>query len=154
MHKNLAGIQCENRYFRYKLKNNNTYLCVQQFDIMRPMSFRDYLHEKPEESRHNETLAYLIFLVGTVFFVGGLLESLSLTQVPEWFVFIPYHTQPLAGAVLGLAMIMSGLTLIIFGIATGLNYSHDRSWYIQELRKASLLEKKSLAHEKIVKKSG
>ncbi|MGD8545976.1 MAG: hypothetical protein PVH12_07355 [Candidatus Bathyarchaeota archaeon] len=154
MHKNLAGIQCENRYFRYKLKNNNTYLWVQQFDIMRHMSFRDYLHEKAEESRHNETLAYLIFLVGTVFFVGGLLESLSLTQVPKWFVFIPYHTQPLAGAVLGLAMIISGLTLIIFGIATGLNYSHDRSWYIQELRKASLLEKKSLAQEKIVKKSG
>ncbi len=117
------------------------------------MSFRDYLHEKAEESRHNETLAYLIFLVGAVFFVGGMLESLSLTENPEWFVFIPYHTQPLAGAVLGLAMIITGLTLIVFGIATGINYSHDRSWYIQELRKASLLEKRSLARERIMEKS-
>ncbi len=117
------------------------------------MSFRDYLHEKAEESRHNETLAYLIFLVGAVFFVGGMLESLNLTENPEWFVFIPYHTQPLAGAVLGLAMIITGLTLIVFGIATGINYSHDRSWYIQELRKASLLEKRSLARERIMEKS-
>ncbi len=80
-----------------------------------------------------------------------MLESLSLTENAEWFVFIPYHKQPLAGAVLGLAMIISGLTLIVFGIGTGINYSHDRSWYIQELKKASLLEKKSLARERIMK---
>ncbi|MEM2281413.1 MAG: hypothetical protein QXZ68_05435 [Candidatus Bathyarchaeia archaeon] len=44
------------------------------------MSFRDYLHEKAEESRHNETTAYLMFLAGTVFFVGGVLETLFISQ--------------------------------------------------------------------------
>lgn len=45
------------------------------------MSFRDYLHEKAEESRHNETVAYLMFLAGTVFFVGGLLETLVISSL-------------------------------------------------------------------------
>jgi len=111
------------------------------------MSFRDYLHEKAEESRHNETLAYLMFLAGVIFFMGGMLETLSLTENPEWFIFVPYHAEPLAGGVLGLTMIISGFTLIVFGIITGINYSHNRSWYIQELRKATSLEKKSLARE-------
>jgi len=104
------------------------------------MSFREYLHEKAEESRHNETLAYLMFLAGVVFFVGGTLESLSLAEEPQWFLFIPYHTEPLAGAVLGLAMIISGISLIVFGIAIGMNYSRDRGWYMQELRKANSIE--------------
>ena len=120
--------------------------------IVNLMLFSDYLHEKAEESRHNETLAYLMFLAGAIFFVGGLLETLSLTGNPEWFIFIPYHTEPLAGAVLGLALTISGLTLIIFGIVAGLTYSRTRSWYMQELRKASVLEE-SLNHKKRKSKS-
>jgi len=74
------------------------------------MSFRDYLHEKTEESRHNESVAYLMFLAGAVFFVGGILETLSLAKVilvedPEWFLFIPYYTKAYVGAVLGLPLI-------------------------------------------------
>jgi hypothetical protein len=119
---------------------------------MKAMSFRDYLHEKAEESRHNETLAYLMFLAGAIFFVGGILETLSLTGNPEWFLFIPYHTEPLAGAVLGLTLIISGFTLIVFGIAAGLSRSRDRSWYMQELRKATSLEELSLKRKKRNKK--
>ncbi|MDI6805877.1 MAG: hypothetical protein QMD20_04340 [Candidatus Bathyarchaeia archaeon] len=57
------------------------------------MSFREYLHEKAEESRHNESVAYLMFLAGVVFFVGGMLETISLAKSillgePEWFIFI------------------------------------------------------------------
>jgi hypothetical protein len=88
------------------------------------MSFRDYLHEKAEESRHNEIIAYLMFLAGTMFFVGGIIETLSLAENPEWFLFIPYHTEPHAGAVLGLALIVSGLSLIIFGIVAGICESY------------------------------
>jgi len=104
------------------------------------MSFRDYLHEKAEESRHNETLAYQMFLAGAIFFVGGILETLSLAKEPKWLLFIPYYTEPLAGAVLGLALIISGLSLIVFGIAAGINYSRERGWYMQELGKANSLE--------------
>jgi hypothetical protein len=104
------------------------------------MSFRDYLHEKAEESRHNETVAYLMFLAGAIFFVGGILETLSLAKDPEWFLFIPYYTEPHAGAVLGLALIISGFSPIIFGIVAGISCSRDRGWYLQELRKANSFE--------------
>ena len=104
------------------------------------MSFNDYLHERAEESRHNETLAYLIFLAGTVFFVGGILETLSLDGNYSWFLFIPYSSEANAGAFLGLTLIFSGISLIVFGIATGIHFSHDRNWYMQEVCKTSSSE--------------
>ena len=104
------------------------------------MSFREYLHEKAEESRHNETCAYLMFLAGTMFFVGGILETLSVSEDPHWFIFIPYYTEPFAGAILGLTLIISGLSLIVFGIVAGLTYSRARGWYMEELRKANYAE--------------
>jgi hypothetical protein len=109
------------------------------------MSFRDYLHEKAEESRHNESVAYLMFLAGAVFFVGDILETISLASLnlvgePDWFLFIPYYPKVQAGAVLGLSMIITGLSLMVFGIVSGIFYSRDRQWYMQELRKANSLE--------------
>jgi fatty acid desaturase len=104
------------------------------------MSFSDYMHERAEESRHNETLAYLIFLAGAVFFVGGVLEILSRGRSYSWFLFIPYAAESDAGAFLGLTLIISGICLIIFGLATGIHCSHDRSWYMHEVRKTSDLE--------------
>jgi hypothetical protein len=104
------------------------------------MSFKDYLHEKAEESRHNETASYLMFIAGAIFFVGGILETLCLGKNPEWLVFIPYYVEPYPGAVLGLSLIMSGFCLIVFGLSVGIYYSRNRGWYMQELRKASALE--------------
>jgi len=118
-----------------------------------PMSFRDYLHEKAEESRHNEMISYLMFIAGAIFFVGGTLETLSLAAEPEWFLFIPYHIEPHAGAVLGLSLIISGLCLIVFGLAAGINYS-NRSWYMQELRKANSIEELMMSKRTTVKKQG
>ena len=121
------------------------------------MSFREYLHEKAEESRHNETCAYLMFLAGTMFFVGGILETLGVGEDPRWFIFIPYYTEPFAGAILGLALIVSGLSLIVFGIVAGLTYSRDRGWYMDELRKANsaddaLMHSKSARNTNVRKK--
>jgi membrane protein implicated in regulation of membrane protease activity len=104
------------------------------------MSFKEYLHEKAEESRHNETLAYLTFIGGAVFFVGGVLETLILPGTPQWLLFLPYYSEPRTGAVLGLTLIITGLAMIVFGIASGINYSSDRRWYMRELHKANSLE--------------
>lgn len=112
------------------------------------MSIRDYLHEKAEESRHNEVLAYLMFVAGAVFFVGGTIETLLISNTPKWLFFIPYHVEPYAGAALGLFLIISGLTLIVFGILAGILYAQDRAWYMQELRKAHSLEEDSVVRKK------
>jgi len=58
------------------------------------MLFSEYLHEKAEESRHNETIGYLITIIGSIFFVGGLLETVITVENPEWFLIIPYHLTP------------------------------------------------------------
>lgn len=142
-----------NHFLQCIFQSNKIYLYAPCFDILKPeMSFREYLHEKAEESRHNETLSYLMFLAGAVFFVGGVLETLSLPGETQWFLFIPYHTEPYAGAVVGLTFIISGISLIVFGIVAGLSYSKDRSWYMQELRKASSVEELMMMEKTAAKK--
>jgi hypothetical protein len=101
------------------------------------MSLHEYLHEKAEESRHNETLAYLVFLAGAIFFTGGILETITLSQNTEWFFLIPYSAQTGSGSLLGLALIICGVSMTAFGIAAGLNYAHNRGWYMEELTKAN-----------------
>jgi len=111
------------------------------------MSFREYLHEKAEESRHNETLAYLMFLAGAVFFVGAILATLNLPGKLDWFLILPYCAEPSLGMFLSLTMLVSGVSMIFLGIAAGLHYSNDRSWYMQELRKSNTIEN-GIVHKK------
>lgn len=123
------------------------------------INFRDYYHEKAQESRHKETQACLMFVAGAIFFVGGILETLTLrSETPEWFIFIPYHTKPLPGAVLGLSLIVSGLSLMVFGIVSVFTYYSHRRWYMEELRKTTskdeleLLRKRQIGKTKRKKK--
>jgi len=55
------------------------------------MLLANYLHEKAEESRHNETVGYFTSVIGSIFFVGGLLENAITVEPLEWSLIIPYH---------------------------------------------------------------
>ena len=101
------------------------------------MSAQDYFHEKAEESRHNEMVGYVMFLAGSVFFVGGILTALSMGGQLNWFLFIPYSAG--SGQALGLevSFLAVGLLLIVLGISCGLHFNHDRSMYMNELFEAS-----------------
>jgi cytochrome b subunit of formate dehydrogenase len=96
----------------------------------------DYLHERAEESRHNEILAYLMFMAGAIFFVGGLLETVIIIENPDWFLFFPYKITPHAYSLLGLSMVLSGFTLLVLGIVLGVHYSLDRAVYMNQLKEA------------------
>jgi hypothetical protein len=110
--------------------------------------FSEYLHEKAEESRHNETLGYLIVIIGSLFFIGGLLVTVITVENPEWFLMIPYHLTPHPYSLLALSMTSSGFTLLITGIILGVHYARERSWYMQELHKAHSMEERKLKEEK------
>ena len=100
------------------------------------MSIHDYLHEKAAESRHNETLSYIMFLVGSVFFVGGILSSLVMSQETSWFLFIPYIADFTEAMFLELSFLLVGIFLCVAAIAAGLHYYRARNWYLKELTKA------------------
>jgi uncharacterized membrane protein len=104
------------------------------------MSIQDYLHEKAEESRHNEVIAYMMFLAGSVFFVGGILSSLGMGRDPSWFLFIPYLADSTQVLFLEIALLLTGLLLIFSGIGVGVHYYRDRGWYMRELGKANNAE--------------
>ena len=110
--------------------------------------FSEYLHEKAEESRHNETIGYLIVIIGSLFFIGGVLVTVITVENPEWFLIIPYHLTHHPYSLLSLSMTSAGFTLLITGIALGIYYARERSWYMQELHRAHSMEERKLKNEK------
>jgi hypothetical protein len=99
------------------------------------MSVQDYLHEYAEESRHNEAVAYVTFLAGSIFFVGGFLSALSGSKEPSWFLLFPVSAF-VQGLFLEVIFLGVGLFLIVAGLALGVHHNRDRSFYLEQLRAA------------------
>jgi hypothetical protein len=114
--------------------------------------FSEYLHEKAEESRHNELIGYLIVNIGSVFFVGGLLETIITTMIAkenlQWFLVFPYHFTPNPDSLLGTSMTSVGVVLILLGIVLAIHYARERSWYMKELHRAHSVEVQKVKTER------
>lgn len=117
------------------------------------VSVRDYLRERAAESRHDEMSAYLMFIAGSVLFVGGILETLFVAELVEWALFVPVGFSETPGGTLGLALTLSGLALIVFGLVAGAYFARDRVWYMRELRNASFVEESIVAKKRRRKKN-
>ena len=100
------------------------------------MSLRDYLHEKAEESRHNETLGFLILAIGVIIFMGGILITAVKVENPDWLLFIPYKLNTHPFVLMALSLTSIGLTLLILGIAFSTHSALQRTMYMDRLKEA------------------
>jgi len=98
------------------------------------LALMEYLHEKAEESRHNEIVGYLITITGVIFLIGGTIVTVSVVPNPEWFLFIPYKLSSHPYSVMGLVFTILGYILLGFGIAMSIHYAGERSWYMWRLQ--------------------
>ncbi len=120
-----------------------------------PMLLSEHLHEKAEESRHNEAIGYFIANIGTIFFVGGLLETVTTIPNPDWFLIIPYKITPELHdpySLLGLTLTSIGITLLLTGLALSIHYARERSWYMKQLRRASSTEELEIKRKQVEEK--
>jgi len=101
----------------------------------------DYLHEKVEESRHNETLAYLMFTAGAIFFVGGIVETMITAENPDWFFFFPYKLTSHVSSLLGLSLELGGFTLLALGTILGIHYAFEKALYMDQMKGVYVQEK-------------
>ncbi len=108
------------------------------------LSFSYYLHEKAEESRHSESIAYLIAIMGSIFLTGGIIQTLVTVQRPQWFLIFPYQLGASAYDFLGLGFTLMGVMLFLAGIILGVHYGAQRVWYTNALRDAYRFEEEKL----------
>jgi hypothetical protein len=108
------------------------------------ITFSYYLHEKAEESRHNESIAYLVAIMGSVFLVGGIIQTLITVQRPQWFLIFPYQLGASPYDFLGLGFTLMGVMLLLAGIVLGVHYGSQRVWYTNSLKEAYRFEEEKL----------
>jgi len=113
-------------------------------EVSMGLGLRDYLHEKAEESRHNETISYLMIVIGSIFLVGGVLETVLKVENPKWFLFIPFQLSTDLYSLLGLSFTLIGLAFLSLGMVLSIHYAMDRSWYMSELHKMQKIEERRL----------
>jgi len=116
--------------------------------ILTLLSFSYYLHEKAEESRHNESISFMVAILGSVFFVGGILQTLLTAQRLEWFLIFPYHLGSSPYDFLGLAFTLLGVMLFLGGIVLTVHYGAQRLWYTNALKDGYKLEEEKLKGKK------
>ncbi len=116
------------------------------------IGFTNYLHERAEESRHNESVSLLIGVLGAVLLIGGILVTVTTTSNMQWFLFLPYHLTETHG-LLGMGLTVVGFVALIFGIGLAIHYASQRSWYFDELKKTYSLEEDKLRSQSKKKSS-
>jgi hypothetical protein len=112
------------------------------------LSFSYYLHEKAEESRHNESMCFMIALLGSVFMVAGIIQTLLTATRPEWFLIFPYHIGSSPYDFMGLAFSLLGITLFLGGVVLAVHYGAQRLWYSNALKEGYKMEEEKMRAQK------
>lgn len=110
------------------------------------------MERKSEECGQNEVLSYLTIVLGAVFLVGGLIVTVVVSEVPQWFLLLPYELMSRPSSFLGVVLTALGFVLISTGFVLCVFYDRKRGWYLDQLKEASMFEeeKENLARKKRV----
>jgi len=90
----------------------------------------------------------MIAILGSVFFVAGIIQTLLTTQRPDWFLIFPYHASSSPYDFLGLAFTLLGITLFLGGVVLAVHYGAQRLWYTNALKDGYKLEEDKLRTKK------
>jgi len=90
----------------------------------------------------------MVAILGSVFFVGGILQTLLTAQRLEWFLIFPYHLGSSPYDFLGLAFTLLGVILFLGGIVLAVHYGAQRLWYTNALKDGYKLEEEKLKGKK------
>lgn len=102
---------------------------------MSKITFESFLQRKSEEYAHNEILAFLVVILGTVILMGGLLVTIMSVDQPRWLMLFPfpYEITSHPGA-LGLLLTSTGFLLICTGFVAFVYYDRKKSFFIGQLK--------------------
>lgn len=121
---------------------------------MSMQGFSNYLHERAEESRHNEAMGLLLAVIGSVFMVGGILQTVITVQRPEWFLIFPFQTDSSPYGILSLSFTLIGVVVLLVGFGLGIYFAAQRSWYANSLKETYRAEEERLRAQKKAKENG
>jgi len=113
------------------------------------MSFGDFLHRKAEDSAHNEILAFLTVILGTVILIGGLLVTIIAVEQPKWLLFFPYQLPSGPSAFLGLILTLTGFLLTAIGFTMVIYYDRRKSWCMCQIEESTPDQKSAYAKLKL-----
>ena len=89
-----------------------------------------------------------MFIAGSVLYVGGVLETLLVAERVNWLLCVPFSLSDVPSCLFGLALTLSGLALMVFGLIAGTYFARDRGWYMSELKNTSVVDDKMVTRKK------
>ncbi|MGD0027747.1 MAG: hypothetical protein ABSC91_02275 [Candidatus Bathyarchaeia archaeon] len=105
------------------------------------MSYEDWLQRKADESAHNEILSFLTVVAGINISMGGLIVTIMILGGPNFLLFLTQ--QPITVSVaLGPILTFLGFIIAASGFVLTFYHSRKRSWYLGEVQKSNIFEKK------------
>lgn len=90
----------------------------------------------------------MITILGSVFMVAGIIQTLLIDQRPEWFLIFPYHISTSAYDFTGLAFTILGTTLLLSGVILVIHYGAQTSWYSNRLKEEYRIEQEKAKAQK------
>ena len=110
--------------------------------------FPYYLHEKAEESRHSESMGLLVAAIGSVFLVGGFLQTIGTMEKLQLFPASISQLWSSPYGFLGFSFTILGIIMFLVGLILTVHYASHRSWYGNALKERYRIEEEELRTQK------